>query len=562
MYFKKKALSSIVGISLLLFVSVLSIISLQNWFTSSSFNFFNPFVEKESLNSIDIIYIENDILYIKNLNVNAISFSEIKINSESCGVSGVLINQSQSGFSLNNCTLNIPMGPVEVNLITENGLYSENIFIRDELTFLSCTLNGTTVNHSLSYNFYNSSSVPYGQNCSAPVSRTCNDGVLNGDSSYQYSNCSALGSQDITPDAFNFINQTDVNSSIIITSNTLTPIGYEGTISISIIGEGNPEFSVAGGSWTNSSTITLGQNLTIRLNSSSSQGITSIATLTTGDYSVNWSVRTIYPLYVEYLVVAGGGGGGGGSTSGGGGAGGFKTGVGFSVSVGVPIEVIVGLGGSGGGAGGGGSGVIGSNGGNSSFDTIVSVGGGGGAPDQGTGANGGSGGGAGGSGGIDSNGGSASPAGQGNDGGHNDWTNTAPYSSGGGGGAGSAGQNAPSNSVCGNGGDGLNSSISGTLTWYAGGGGGGNSYGATRGLGGIGGGGNGTTAGTGGTGIANTGGGGGGGANAGGASGGNGGSGIVIIKYVGSQQATGGTINTSGGNTTHTFISSGNFTVY
>jgi hypothetical protein len=38
-----------------------------------------------------------------------------------------------------------------------------------------------------------------------------------------------------------------------------------------------------------------------------------------------------------------------------------------------------------------------------------------------------------------------------------------------------------------------------------------------------------------------------------------GGSGIVILRYAGSQRATGGTITTVDGDTVHTFTSTGNF---
>lgn len=67
-------------------------------------------------------------------------------------------------------------------------------------------------------------------------------------------------------------------------------------------------------------------------------------------------------------------------------------------------------------------------------------------------------------------------------------------------------------------------------------------------------------------GTANTGGGGGGGTRDGLIGGvqraGNGGSGVVIISYpTGSISATGGTITTSGGNTIHTFMGNGTFTV-
>jgi hypothetical protein len=42
-------------------------------------------------------------------------------------------------------------------------------------------------------------------------------------------------------------------------------------------------------------------------------------------------------------------------------------------------------------------------------------------------------------------------------------------------------------------------------------------------------------------------------------SGGNGGSGIVILRYLGTQRAMGGTVTSSGGYTIHTFTTSGTF---
>jgi len=170
--------------------------------------------------------------------------------------------------------------------------------------------------------------------------------------------------------------------------------------------------------------------------------------------------------------------------------------------------------------------------------------------------------------------------GQGNRGGNQGTSN---YSGGGGGagGFGSDGNNQP------NGGIGVSNSILGT-DYYWGGGGGGASYTlATGGNGGNGGGGGGAVGVTnggaglnagspggggspgvvtntpGGNGGANTGGGGGGGSHYNATNkGGDGGSGIVIISYpTGVTTETGGTITTSGGNTIHTFTSSGTFTV-
>lgn len=261
----------------------------------------------------------------------------------------------------------------------------------------------------------------------------------------------------------------------------------------------------------------------------------------------------------DYLVVGGGGGGGGANQSagGGGGAGGMLTGS-TTPSIGAHT-ITVGAGGT--------AGPIddpGGDGEDSSFGVIaVADGGGGGgsgtAPDQ-AGRNGGSGGGGGG--GAASAGGTA-VVGEGNDGGTGN--STTNNTGGGGGGKGAVGANGAA-SQGGNGGAGTASSISGASVTYAGGGGGGAEAGAA-GTGGSGGGGAGGLANAAGTaGTANTGGGGGGAGETGGGAGqtgGAGGSGIVIISYAtGTIVATGGAITTSGGNTIHTFTSSGTFTVY
>lgn len=298
---------------------------------------------------------------------------------------------------------------------------------------------------------------------------------------------------------------------------------------------------------------------------------------------------------LDFLVVAGGGGGGGRHGGGGGGGGFIETSL-NNVSTGAYL-INVGAGGT-----GSSSDSAGSNGGNSTALGLTAIGGGGGGSwDSGrTGYAGGSGGGASwcfncGSGSFFSVG----IAGQGNSGGT---PQPDGYGQGaGGGGAGSPGSFAVNN-VAGAGGAGKQSSILGTSYYFAGGGGGG-AWGGTcsyngitpragdGGIGGAGGGGFaaecagtiglGSTGGLspGGNGIssyttpqggdagANTGsGGGGGGANnpnthAGvyysGRTGGNGGSGIVVIRYLGSQRATGGTITSSGGYTIHTFTTVG-----
>ncbi len=256
----------------------------------------------------------------------------------------------------------------------------------------------------------------------------------------------------------------------------------------------------------------------------------------------SWQQITLTSYAITYLIAAGGGGGGSsaGTGGGGGGAGGLIL-SGTTVTPGTAYTIVVG--------GGGGAQ---SNGSNSTGFTQTAIGGGGGGGGQAAataGSSGGSGGGGGGQ-ALGSYSGGSGTAGQGNAGGAN--TNSPNYGAGGGGGSAAVG-GAGGTGASGNGGAGTSSTISGSATSYCGGGGGGaTGSGAGAGSGGAGGGGAGGNNAT-----ANTGGGG-GGTNA--TAGTSGGSGIVIISYPGSQKGTGGTVTSSGGNTIHTFTSSGTFT--
>jgi len=246
-----------------------------------------------------------------------------------------------------------------------------------------------------------------------------------------------------------------------------------------------------------------------------------------------WQAITSGPSYsVNYLVVAGGGGGSN-AGGGGGGAGGFITDVATLATTGV-YAITVGSGGS----------TSGTSGTNSSFGSIATAIGGGGG-DGGAGYSGGSGGG--------NNG--LGTAGQGNNGGGG-----VSGAGGGGGGAGAVGGDASGyssggsgDSYGGNGGIGIVSALSGTSIYYAGGGGGGKSIFLGPGSGGQNGNGGGNTPNRGGGGYGAI-------VNPGPSPSQGGGSGIVIISYAGAQRGTGGTVTSSGGNTIHTFTSSGTYT--
>jgi hypothetical protein len=279
-------------------------------------------------------------------------------------------------------------------------------------------------------------------------------------------------------------------------------------------------------------------------------------------FTSSGTLSPLTPITASYLVVAGGGSGGA-RHSGGGGAGGLLTSS-TTLYSGATYVVTVGAGGA---ALGTGSGNAAGNSGSSSslsgtgLTTITSTGGGGGGSFGINGVTGGSGGG-GGEGSTPQAAGSGTTS-QGNAGGAG--SVLAYTGGGGGGGANAVGAAGNSGSPLGKGGDGIASSITGSSVTYAGGGGGSSylntSY--TGSNGGSGGGGAGQYRTTGVSGTANTGGGGGGGSTDGGGTNwasGAGGSGIVIISYAGSQVFNGGLVTSSGGNTIHTFTSTGALT--
>jgi hypothetical protein len=272
-----------------------------------------------------------------------------------------------------------------------------------------------------------------------------------------------------------------------------------------------------------------------------------------------------FSYQTEYLIVAGGGGGGGvgNSAGGGGGAGGLLSGF-VTVAPSSSYTITVGAGGA-----------QNNNGSNSSYSSTTALGGGyGGQNYDGTGTlvsrqgnSGGSGGGSAKNANVGTVGG-AGTSGQGYaGGGANAAGSTGGGGGGGAGGVGEYGYYTGSQEYAGNGGVGLNYSTWATATstgvsgYYAGGGGGGVNTGTSHhnGSGGAGGGAGAVDSGTPSNATANTGGGGAGGIWQSG-NGSSGGSGIVIIRYLGSQRGSGGTVTSSGGYTYHTFTSSGTFT--
>jgi len=107
--------------------------------------------------------------------------------------------------------------------------------------------------------------------------------------------------QDQTPNAFSFTDQTGVALSTLTTSNSLTINGITGTVNVSVSGSGSPQIRINGGSWVTSGTITNGQSLQVRLTSSASYSTANSATVTVGSGSDNWSVTTQANFTMGYM---------------------------------------------------------------------------------------------------------------------------------------------------------------------------------------------------------------------------------------------------------------------
>jgi N-acetylneuraminic acid mutarotase len=95
---------------------------------------------------------------------------------------------------------------------------------------------------------------------------------------------------DMTPDAFMFIDQTGVELNTVITSNAITVSGITAATPISITGG---TYSINGGDYTSvDGTVEDGDEVTVRLVSSSSYFTSTYATLTIGGISDTFSVTT------------------------------------------------------------------------------------------------------------------------------------------------------------------------------------------------------------------------------------------------------------------------------
>src|SRR5210317_931138 len=95
---------------------------------------------------------------------------------------------------------------------------------------------------------------------------------------------------DTTPNAFDFTNQTNLNLSTLTYSNNVTISGINQAVSVSATN--GAQFSINGGSYVTSGSISNGQTLRVRLTSSGSYSTAVSTTVTVGGTSDVWSITT------------------------------------------------------------------------------------------------------------------------------------------------------------------------------------------------------------------------------------------------------------------------------
>ena len=291
----KKAISPVVATALLLVVAVVAVVGFASWFDTFKSNLFVDIEQQGSISNLNVGVeaLVGDILYFRS--ADGTQISSVTIDGIECsGLNGTYPLGIQS-LNVSACLGSVTSSTPEIVVVTNSGVLSKTVFISGNggstPSFSSCELDGITRVHGESYNFFNSTSVPFGSSCSSEE-RTCNDGTFDGDTSFNLSSCLVDG-QDTMPDAFSFTNQNNVALGVEIISNTIIPSGFDGPLSVNITGDGNPELSINSGSWVTSGSMNPSDNLTIRLTSAIMGETLRQATLTLGDYNIVWNVTTM-----------------------------------------------------------------------------------------------------------------------------------------------------------------------------------------------------------------------------------------------------------------------------
>jgi len=110
------------------------------------------------------------------------------------------------------------------------------------------------------------------------------------------------------PGTFSFVDiSTGVAWNTVTAATAVTPTGFNGPLRASVSGQGSPEISIAGGTWSSQEgIITPGQTLAVRLTSANAPATAYSAAVTVGSYQTTWTVTsTPNPTAFNFANVSG-----------------------------------------------------------------------------------------------------------------------------------------------------------------------------------------------------------------------------------------------------------------
>ena len=187
-YFSKKCISPVVATALLLVVAVTSVVMFASWFDTFKDNLFVDVEQQGSISNLNIGVetLIGDTLYFKA--GESTTISSVTIDGIECtGLNGTY--SGMESLDVSSCISSVTNQVPEIIVITNRGVISKKIYLKNfQFSFSSCILDLVEVEHNNNHIFFNSTSVPFGNNCNF-IYRTCNDGFFSGNSSYNYSNC-------------------------------------------------------------------------------------------------------------------------------------------------------------------------------------------------------------------------------------------------------------------------------------------------------------------------------------------------------------------------------------
>jgi formylglycine-generating enzyme required for sulfatase activity len=144
-----KAISPVVSTALLLVVAVVAVVGFQGWFQTFTSSTFVKVEQEGSIGSMNTLIetIVGSNLYFKNGYSN-LTITDIQIDGTSCNISDSY-GSGMSEIDLGNCTLNATSSTPDVVIITDKGIFSKKIYLKNIVTSssvisnLDCsTLNG------------------------------------------------------------------------------------------------------------------------------------------------------------------------------------------------------------------------------------------------------------------------------------------------------------------------------------------------------------------------------------------------------------------------------------